>query len=113
MTGGEIAAMIGGLTGFIATMYTTWRVARADRMKHGSDSAAVLLGGWQSFQAETLKEVDRVRKSCQEEIAKLKEEHSAERFVWQVERERMQNEIDDLKEQVMLLIQSKTRGEKQ
>lgn len=109
MSGGELAAIIGGLSGFVATMYGTYRVARADKMKQGADGAAVLLGGWRDFQAETLKEVDRVRKSCQEEIAELKREHDEDRAVWRKREKEMQEEIDRLKAQVIILIEAQAR----
>lgn len=112
MSGGELAAIIGGLSGFIATMFGTWRVARADKMKQGADGAAVLLGGWRDFQAETLKEVDRVRTACQAEIAELKREHDEDRAAWKVRERAMQEEIDRLKAQVLILIESKARGER-
>lgn len=112
MSGGEWAAIVGGITGFISTMYGVWRVARADRLKHGSDNAAVLLGGWRDFQAETLKEVDRVRASCQEQMDALRKEYDSDREEWALEKKAMQAEIDTLKTQVLILIEQKTRGDR-
>lgn len=111
MKGGDIAAIIGGLTAFVGTIYGTWRAARSDKLKSSSDNAAVLLGGWRDFQAETLKEVDRVRRSCQEEIAALKVEHEKDLAEWREREKSMQKEIDTLKAQVLILIESKTRGD--
>lgn len=109
MSGAEVATIIGGITGFLATMYGTWRVARADKMKHNSDSAAVLLGGWKDFQQETLKEIDRVRKTCQEQMAEMRQEYDADRLTWAKEKESMQGEIDRLKAQVLILIEKAAR----
>ena len=110
MSGGEWAAIIGGIAGFISTMYGVWRVARADKLKSGSDNAAVLLGGWRDFQAETLKEVERVRTSCQEQMDALRKEYDADREEWAKEKQAMQAEIETLKTQVLILIEQKTRG---
>lgn len=109
MSGNELAAIIGALGTFGGTMYGTWRLARSDKTKASSDNAAVLLGGWRDFQAETLKEVDRVRKSCQEEIAELKREHDEDRAIWRRREKEMQEEIDRLKAQVIILIEAQGR----
>ncbi|HXH59092.1 hypothetical protein [Iamia sp.] len=111
MNGGDIAAIIGGITAFVGTIYGTWRGARSDKVKSSSDNAAVLLGGWEKFQTKTLEEVERVRKSCQDEIAALKVEHEQDRAEWRGREKSMQDEIDKLKSQVLILIQAKARGE--
>lgn len=104
MSGAEVATIIGGITGFLATMYGTWRVARADRLKNNADSAAVLLGGWAAFQAETkatmTAEVERVKKSCQDEIDALREEHEEDRQEWRRRERAMREEIDSLKREI-------------
>lgn len=120
MKGTEIAAVLGGIAtiiGVIGGLYGTWRLARGDKVKQGADNAAVLLGGWRDIQNATLKEVERVRTACEEEIAKLKAEHDADRADWDrreakmLAREaKMQEQIDKLEAQVVTLLEKKARG---
>lgn len=118
MKGGDIATVIGGLTAFIGTIYGTWRAARSEKIKASTDSTSILLGGWENFQNNTLKEVERVRTSCQEQIAELKAEHEQDRVEWREreakwdeEKKSMQDEIDKLKSQVLIHIEKSTREE--
>lgn len=103
---GQTAYAVGGALGGIATLYGTFRLARKD----SADGAAVLLGGWRDFQAETLKEVERVRASLQQQIAELKAEHTAERAEWTRDSAEKQAEIDKLKAQIFILLEGKNRG---
>lgn len=106
MSGAEVAAILGVISTFIGSMYGTWRVARGDKSKQSTEGAAVLLSGWEKFQAQTLLEVERVRKQCAEQINELKKEHEEDRAEWKKRELEMQSEIDRLKEQVRLLIKA-------
>lgn len=110
MTGGEIAAIIGGISGLLATLFGTWRVARKEHNVAKSDNAAVLLGGWRDFQAETLKEVERVRSSFQAQISEMKAEHETDTARWDRDRDRLQKEIDSLKATITVLLERQARG---
>jgi len=106
----QLTIAFGGLLGGLSAIYGTWRLARKDHSKDSADAAAVLLGGWRDFQAETLKEVERVRASLQQQIVDLKIEHAAERAEWLRDSEAKQAEIDKLKDQIFVLLEGKSRG---
>lgn len=132
VTGGELATIMGVVTGFIVAIVGAWTAARSDKMKQGSekaakeaekakygvDNAAVLLGGWKDIQTATLAEVDRVRSDCERKIDDLKKEHDQDRAEWERDRQewlkreqawlareaKMQAEIDELKAEVFVLL---------
>ncbi len=106
----QLTIAFGGVLGGLSAIYGTWRLARKDRSVDAADNAAVLLGGWRDFQAETLKEVERVRASLQQQIVELKAEHTAERAEWVRDSEAKQTEIDKLKAQIFILLEGKNRG---
>lgn len=105
MTGAEVASILGILLTAAGGLYGTWRLAKADKWKGTADQAAVLLTGWQALQSSIVDEVERVKKSCAEEIANLKAEHDADRREWQEEKAAMQEEIELLKAQVAALLE--------
>lgn len=105
----QVTIAIGAALGAAASIYGTWRLARKDRSDDAAGNAAVLLGGWRDFQAETLKEVERVRALTQAQIAELKAEHEADRVQWDRDRERLQTEIDQLKAQIRIFVEREYR----
>lgn len=101
----QVTIAVGAGLGAAASIYATWRLARKDRSDDAAGNAAVLLGGWRDFQAETLKEVERVRATFTAQIAELKAEHETDRVQWEAQRERLQTEIDQLKSQILILVE--------
>lgn len=112
----EIAAAFAILCGAIAGLLTATgtfsadrRKARREKYQGDTDNAAVLLASWKALGDSISSEVERVRKACTEEIAKLKAEHEQDRREWQVEKLAMQEEIETLKAQVYSLLQTAHR----
>ncbi len=105
----QLTIAIGGVLGGLSTIYGTYRYARKDHSASSAANAAILLGGWREFADETRKEVERVRVALQQQIADLKAEHTAERAEWARDSEAKQAEIDQLRAQILILWEEKTR----
>lgn len=104
---GVVAVVLGALTAFLAAtgqLSAERRKNRTDRGRESSGDAAVLLASWKDLGDSITAEVERVKKSCIEEIAKLKAEHEADRAEWHAERAAMHEEIETLKAQVLGLL---------
>lgn len=89
MTAAGVATILGAIAAFITAISGVWWAAkrsaseeRKERAERTSDSAATLLGGWETFQQRTMDEVDRVSRMFEKRITELKEEHAADRAEW-------------------------------
>lgn len=104
MSGESIAQIIIGIGTVIASLYGAIRLARSDKVKSASDNAAVLLSGWEALKNSTTEEMERVKKSCAEEIAKMKADHDKDREDWDRDRVAMQDRIETLEAKVVALL---------
>lgn len=108
--GGAIVLILGAVTGLLAAtgqFSAERRKARAERLRENSGSAAVLLSSWKELGDSITAEVERVKRSCVEELTKLRTEHEQDRQEWHAEKAAMQEEIDTLKAQVYALMNAR------
>ncbi len=94
----SLAVAIGAALAAILSLYTAWRAAKRDRAQESADSAAVLLGGWETIHDTTKQDLADLRK----EYLALKAEHKSDRLLWEGERARMQAEIEELRAQIAI-----------
>lgn len=103
-----VALLLGAIAGLLTasgTFNADRRKARRERIDGDSGNAAVLLASWKELGDSISSEVERVRRSCAEEITKLKVEHAADKAEWQAEKKGLHEEVEALKAQVVALMQ--------
>jgi len=110
MTPEQFGGLLGAIGTFFVGLYGAYRLAKADRYKASSDSAALLLAGWKNLQEAVSEEVERVKKSCAEQIALLRDENEKDRKEWAQERGTLREEVASLKAEVFSLMQLTTRS---
>lgn len=92
----------------VAAAASGWIVARVNTKPSETTAEtaqhATLVSGYTAFATKLQEELDRVRKSCQEQIDGIRREHAAERDVWHRERDELRERVEELEAQVVALL---------